>query len=570
MKNRSFSIRKFFSIALIASFALSAVAGTVRAQATTEMKPVVLITLAGYDALKQDVNFIGSLAGQPELASQFEPFILGFTQGLEKDQPLGVLIQSDGMNFGGAICLPIKDLATFVGNLKAFGVTTADAGNGITQITANGQTLFGKNEGGWTFLSMMPQMLEGLPADPVAAFKSLVDEYDLGIRANVQNIPEPYRQMAMQQLRAGMEAGMKRKPDETDEQYQARTALANGQVEQLERMIKEIDQFTFGLSIDGDQQRAFIDFIYTAVAGTQLADQLKTMQDTKTNFAGFFQPDAAGMMMTASTVNESDVAQTKQMVESLRSQIANAIDEQDDLDSEADKENVKAACNDFIDALVATIEAGKMDMGAVANVSPEAVTVVAGGFIADPAKVEAGLKKLAEVAKSKPDHPAPKWSAESHAGVTFHTLSVPTPKEEEAMKLFGETIDFAVGIGKDSVYFAMGRDCLTAAKKVIDDSAASPGKSIAPMELSISVGQIINTIAAFETEDQVLQAVAETLKTEAVGRDHVKIVAQPVENGLRTRFEAEEGVMRAIGVAVKASQMQAMGAAHGVPAGAVE
>jgi hypothetical protein len=569
VKNRSFSIRKFFSIALIASVALSAVAGTVRAQAATEMKPVVLITLAGYDALKQDVNFIGSLAGQPELASQFEPFILGFTQGLEKDHPLGVLIQSDGMNFGGAICLPIKDLATFVGNLKAFGVTTADAGNGITQITANGQTLFGKNEGGWTFLSMMPQMLEGLPADPVAAFKSLVDEYDLGIRANVQNIPEPYRQMAMQQLRAGMEAGMKRKPDETDEQYQARTALANGQVEQLERMIKEIDQFTFGLSIDGDQQRAFIDFIYTAVAGTQLADQLKTMQDTKTNFAGFFQPDAAGMMMTASTVNESDVAQTKQMVESLRSQIANAIDEQDDLDSEADKENVKAACNDFIDALVATIEAGKMDMGAVANVSPEAVTVVAGGFIADPAKVEAGLKKLAEVAKNKPDHPAPKWSAESHAGVTFHTLSVPTPKEEEALKLFGETIDFAVGIGKDSVYFAMGRDCLTAAKKVIDDSAASPGKSIAPMELSISVGQIINTIAAFETEDQVLQAVAETLKTEAVGRDHVKIVAQPVENGLRTRFEAEEGVMRAIGVAVKASQMQAAGA-HGVPAGAVE
>jgi hypothetical protein len=153
--------------------------------------------------------------------------------------------------------------------------------------------------------------------------------------------------------------------------------------------------------------------------------------------------------------------------------------------------------------------------------------------------------------------------------VTFHTLSVPTPKEEEALKLFGETIDFAVGIGKDSVYFAMGRDCLTAAKKVIDDSAASPGKSIAPMELSISVGQIINTIAAFETEDQVLQAVAETLKTEAVGRDHVKIVAQPVENGLRTRFEAEEGVMRAIGVAVKASQMQAAGA-HGVPAGAVE
>jgi hypothetical protein len=547
---------------------MSTMTSALRAQ-TGEMKPVVMVTLAGYDALKEDINFLGSLAGQPDLASQFEPFILGFTQGLEKNQPLGVLIQSDGMNFGGAICLPIKDLATFVGNLKPFGVTTTDAGNGVTQISANGQTLFGKNEGGWTFLSMMPQMLENMPADPVAAFKELVSEYDLGIRANVQNIPEPYRQMAIQQLRAGMEAGMKRKEDETDEQYNARTALANSQVEQLERMIKEIDQFTFGMAVDGKEQRTFIDFVYTAVAGSQLAEQLKTMADPKTNFAGFYQPDAAGMMMMSSTVNESDIAQTKQMVESLRTQIATAVDEDSELESDAAKESVKAASNDFIDALLATIEAGKMDAGAVVNVSPNALTVVAGGFIADPAKIESGLKKLSELSKEKPEIPPVKWNADSHAGVSFHTLSVPAPDDEQARKLFGETIEITVGIGKDSVYFALGKDNLAAAKKVIDDSAASPGKSIAPMELSFSVGQIMNTIAAFNSEDAILKTVADTLKTEAVGRDHVRIVAQPVENGLRSRIEVEEGVMRAIGVGVKAGQMQAMGAQQ-VPAGAAQ
>jgi len=570
VKNRLGSSLKLLSVALVAAVSLSALAAPLRAQATGEMKPVVLVTLSGYDALKQDINFIGSLAGQPELASQFEPFILGFTQGLEKDKPLGVLIQSDGMNFGGAICLPIKDLATFVANLKAFGVTTADAGNGVTQISANGQQLFGKNEGGWTFLSMMPQMLENLPADPAEAFSSLIKEYDLGIRANVQNIPEPYRQMAMQQLRAGMEAGMKRKDDENDEQYKARTALANSQVEQLERMIKEIDQFTFGLSVDSEQQRTFMDFVYTAVAGSQLAEQLKTMADPKTNFAGFFQPNAAGMMMVSSKINDSDIAQTKQMVESLRTQIATGIDEESDLPSDAAKQTAKDACNDFIDAMLATVEAGKMDAGAVMNLSPEALTVVAGGFIADPAKIESGLKKLAELGKEEPEMPPVKWNAESHAGVNFHTLSAPTPDEKEARQLFGETIDFAIGIGKDSVYFAMGRDCLAAAKKVIDDSAASPGKSIAPMELSVSVGQIINTIAAFDADDPVLKTVADTLKTEAVGRDHVRIVAQQIENGLRTRIEAEEGVMRAIGVGVKAAQMQAMGAVQEVPVGAAQ
>jgi hypothetical protein len=554
-------------LAFVGALATSAITPALQAQ-TGEMKPVILATLSGYDALKKDINFLGSLAGQPELASQFEPFILGFTQGLEKDKPLGVLIQSDGMNFGGAICVPIKDLATFVANLKAFGVTTADAGNGITQITANNQTLFGKNEGGWTFLSMMPQMLEGLPADPGAAFKGLTDVYDLGIRAHVQNIPEPYRQMAIQQVKAGIDAGMKKMPEETDEQFQARKAMATAQFEQIQRMINEVDQFTFGLAVDSEQQRTFLDFVYTAVAGTQLADQLKALGDTKTNFAGFFQPDATGMMMVASQVNESDKAQTKQMVEALRTQMATAIDEDDDIATESAKEAFKAAGNDFIDALVSTVESGTLDFGSVVNVSPEGLTVVGGGFVGDPAKVESGLKKLAEAGKEQPDMPPINWGAEKHAGVTFHTLSIPTPaNEEEPKKLFGETIDIAIGIGEKSVYFALGKDNLTAVKKVIDDSKANPGKSVAPMELSVSVGQILYTVAAFKP-DASLQQVAETLKSETQGRDHVKILAQPVDNGLRTRFEVEEGVMRAIGVAIKAQQAQAMG--HPLPAGAAQ
>jgi hypothetical protein len=81
------------------------------------------------------------------------------------------------------------------------------------------------------------------------------------------------------------------------------------------------------------------------------------------------------------------------------------------------------------------------------------------------------------------------------------------------------------------------------------------------MELLVSVGQILETVSAFN-DDPVLAMVSQSLKTESTGRDHVRIVAQPVENGLRTRFELEEGVLRAVGSAVKASQQKAMGAAR--------
>lgn len=529
-------------------------------QPAGQMKPLALLTISGYDELKEDINFLGSLAGQPQLAAQFEPFIMGFVQGLDKAQSLGVVVQTDGMNFAGAICLPIKDFATFLKNLKAFGIESSDVGDGVTQISANGQTLFGKQGEDWAYLSMMPQMLERLPEDPDKIFSQLTEEYDLGLRAHVQNVPEAYRQMLIQQIKAGMEAGMKPMKDESDEQFQARQAMTNVQVEQLERAINEIDELTVGLAVDSKQQRTFLDFAYTAVRGSQLAQQLAAMADTKSNFAGFFQPNSAGMLMMASKMQESDVAQMEQMSGALRKQFETMIDEKSNLPNDEAKATAKSAANDFVDALLATVKAGVMDGGAVLNLTPQSLSLVAGGFIADPTKVESGLKKLAELGKNNPKMPTVKWNAATHEGVSFHTLSVPTPDEEEPRQLFGETVDMAVGIGKQSVYFSLGRDCIAAAKKVIDDSAANPGKAVAPMELSVSIGQILKTVAALDPNDETVQMISDALENETAGRDHVRIVAQPIENGVRSRFEIEEGVMRAIAVGIQAQQMQAAGA----------
>ena len=84
--------------------------------------------------------------------------------------------------------------------------------------------------------------------------------------------------------------------------------------------------------------------------------------------------------------------------------------------------------------------------------------------------------------------------------------------------MFGETIDVAVGIGKQSVYFAMGRNCLEAAKNVIDASLAEPQKSVPPMEMTISLKQIMEMAAAFadESDKPLLQSIAAMLGNEAV------------------------------------------------------
>jgi len=537
------------------------------AQSDGEPKPMAIVTLAGYDALIEDINFVGAFGGQEELAQSVEQMIMLFTQnkglaGLDKTKPLGLIVQSNGMDISGALCLPVTSLEELTKTLMPFGVMAEDKGDGLTEISASGQTLYAREKDGWAFLSIMPQMLENLPADPAKVFETLTKDYDLGIRVNVQNIPAPFREMAIQQLQMGMESGMQQLSDESDEKFEARQEMAGFQIEQLKQAINEIDELTFGLSLDNEQQRAILDFVYTAVPGTKLAKQVEENSDPKTNFAGFFQPDAAMMMSFASKVSESDMAQMDQMFDAMRKQVQTAIDDEADLPSDEAREVVKSAVDDFMDAFKATIKAGVMDGGAVLNMAPESLTLVAGGFVGDPGKIESGLKKLAELAKEEPKFPGVNWNTDSHADISFHTVSVPIPEdEEEPRQLFGETLEVVVGIGKESVYFALGRNCMDALKGVIDASAADPQKSVPPMEMTFALSPIMEVVASFADEDkkEALESIANMLANEANGRDHVKIVMQPIPNGGRFRIELEEGVLKAIGEAVALARQQGGG-----------
>jgi hypothetical protein len=58
-------------------------------------------------------------------------------------------------------------------------------------------------------------------------------------------------------------------------------------------------------------------------------------------------------------------------------------------------------------------------------------------------------------------------------------------------------------------------------------------------------------------EKATAQAIADMLRAEGQGRDHLRLTGQVIPNGLRYRFEAEQGVLKAIGKAAAEQQRQA-------------
>jgi hypothetical protein len=528
-----------------------------------QVKPLAVVTLGGYDALIQDIDFIGSLAGQQGASQQIEMMISMFTQnkglaGLDKTRPLGLLVLADGDAIQGALCIPVTDLDELLSVLAGIGVQAEDQGDGLHKISAAGQQFYARVQGQWALLAPMPQMLANLPDDPGTYFAPLASEYELAIRAFVQNIPEQGRQMAIMQLRQSVETSLKQLPGEEDQAYQLRKKVATTQIEQLTHMIEELEELTFGIQIDGDQQQVRVDLAISGVEGSALAKQIGQYNETKTNYAGFSQPDAAMMLSMASKITKDEIDQFNQMFGSIKQQIYGAIDQEAELANEQAKDLLKSAIDDLLGALQATVGAGMMDGGAVLNLEAETISFVAGGFVQDPAKVESGLKKLAEVAnEQKAEAPTIEWNAAQHGDLTFHTILIPVPKQEPVSRqLFGESLNLAVAIGDKSFYFALGNDCVDQIKKIVDLSKADLGKAARPMEMSIALGQLMAMAAKYAEEgdrDQ-LAALAGMLASETKGQDHIRLVAQPMANGLRYRLEIEKGVLQAMGMAAKSAQ----------------
>ena len=383
-----------------------------------------------------------------------------FTQGkglngIDKTKPWGVILQTDGQQFLPVGCLPVTDLNQVLGIVQGFGAKVQDAADGSKQIDLpNGKSIFVKMGNGWAYLAQSAGSLAQLPADPQASLGELVKNYDIGARVSVQNVPATYRQLAIGAMKSGMEQGLQRKEGEDDESYEARRKMAEAQMEQVERMVNEIDDVTFGWAIDPKEQKTFIDFVYRFVAGSKMAKQIASYDKPHTNFAGFFQPDAAVTMNFASKADpqliKEDMEQFTMMIDTMRKQAEKAIDEEADLPDQASRDALKGAMNDFLDAAQATIEGGQMDGGASVILHPDSLTVVAGVLIKQPEKVESALKKIATVGEKEPDFGGVQWNAANHAGVNFHTMSVPVPEDQEdARKMLGEKVDVAVGIGPD-------------------------------------------------------------------------------------------------------------------------
>jgi hypothetical protein len=542
-----------------------------RPAAAEDIKPVITVSFAGYEAVRANIEAIGKLGGNPQLAQGLEALLAMQTQGkglagLDKNAPWGAVVQfSDGGTPTGFGFLPVTDLKQFMDTLKNTPVggeiTETD---GIYEVaTPDGETMYIAQRGKVAAIVKDKAALELVPAEPEKLLGDLPKKYLVAVQVTVKNIPEALREQGLGMVSMVMQMGLQRTEDETDEQFALREKMSKRTIEQLTMFVKEMDQFLIGLNIDRQTNKVALDFEMVALEGTTLAGELAKAQSGKTDLAGFDLPGAALVANSIGTMTDKDIADAKDTFKNLHDMLLREVAKQEL--TEAQMKLVKELLADAVAIAEKNLETKKSDAGLALLLDPAGVTLVAGSSVAEGKPIEDLVKKFFDAAKAEEPAlaDAVKFNAETYKDVRFHLFSMPTP--DEALKPFvGDTLEVVLGVSEKQAFVAAGRDAVKVLKQAIDKSQAEAGKDVLPFQMSLSALQVAKFLAAVAPEEEVkaqAQMVASMLE-QASGKDHVVITAQSIANGVRVHLELEEGFMKLLG---SASQM--LGGLGGMPGG---
>lgn len=546
---------------MVLACAALVVASAVRPAApvsAAELKPVAVVSIAGYDALLNDVGLIGDIAGAPELKQGIEGLIGMVTRfqglaGLSKDKPLGgALLLNEESSPSGYVFLPVSDVEKLLDVFQDTVITDVEEDEDEKSVSKlslkNGPPLYLKVSGGWAFVTPKKEFLADLPKDPAALLGDLPESYDVAVKINIANVPEPLLDMALGQMKAGAEQAMRRAAEENPEAAKIQQEFVETYLEQVSKALKELESYTVGLAISDKTRSAYLDVEAVMKDGSDMAKQVNASAAAAPTSKLPGLADAARVfnLHLNAPVLESDAEQVAALIDQARASIEEKIKEE--IDEEEEQKAVTKWANTAIDVVKATIEAGQINGGAVVT-GEGPFSVVVAAHVVDAKKLDKLFREIAKVAADKSeDAPEFEFDADEKAGVTFHTFALPIDEDddtEDLEKFFGtDEPTAALGFGKEVVVLSIGEDPVAAAAEVL--SKKGGGAKLPMMQAQLKFGPIMKVAADQSGDEQpLLPLAAELLKGEK--KDHINLTASFIKNGERVRLEIEEGLIAAFG-----------------------
>jgi hypothetical protein len=518
------------------------------AQETSENKPVVVVSIAPLAKTMPDISYIMRSAGAGGVSGMMSAMVNTYSAGLDNKRPAGVLVSMGEDQTPIALAfLPLSDLDAFFASFETTFGEPDDLGDGMHAMTVGQQTVYALEKGEWLFVAQQEEQLESVPADPAALLTKLSERYDVGIRIDVNNIPETMKDMLISQIRDGYERGLAEQArNQSEEQAALTRATGEQSVKQIEEMMKDTEQVVLGWAVDQSSKKTYMDVGVQFVAGSRMDKEIQQLSNLKTEFAAFQNPESPFAMRMTSVMTKENA---EQVMPTIRASFENALKEiEKNGENKQVTEKVTTFFKEIQKSLEATLAEGIVDGGAIVNFE-NGLHVVAGGRVADGKALAKSFKDVSTSFAGEPNAPVLKFDASNYKGVTFHTgtMAVPSQADDTVREIFGDNVSFVIGTGDKSAYVAIGKDCEAQLKAVLDKNATGLTGDITPLEMRVELGPVLQYVQQVR-ENPMIDKVVKTLEKYS-DKDSILMSTRVAPRGMMYRFTVEEGVLRGAGSA---------------------
>lgn len=518
--------------------------------AVASTDPVLVLTVASLNKLMQDVNYISGVMGQPQAGGMFTMMAGSFTQGLDTSRPIGVLVPMVDGSPEPIGVLPTDNVELMLKRLEGQTGPADKLDDGTFVVAAGPALVYIRQVGQWAVIARNRELIDLVPADPMSLMSGLGDNYDIGMRLSIQEIPLGLREMLVDQLRQGFEQAMARQTGDADQMAE----LSMSQLEQLNVLIREADKLMFGININPNKRVMTIDTEFTAAAGTSLAEMYAGQLPIPSKFTAVLKGDPALRYHAASSISPELVESSSASIDMVMASVQKALDDQQQIGDDV-KAEIEEMLGGLLDLVTKTMAEGKYDVGVIGMAGDNMLKLAGGMFVHDGDEVAAWVKKLDTKLSQIPDAPKFNFDESTYNGVTMHSVVIDIPaRAVESRRLLGEQAVITLGTAPQAVYFAFGQGSVTAMKALIDTADADTGDAAGrPLgQMRIKLLPMLRLAQSMKPNDEVA-AVIDAVAV-AGNSDYVSVVANVIENGQSSNIEIGEGVLKAIGAAIREVQ----------------
>jgi hypothetical protein len=263
--------------------ALGVLAGSDMALRAAEPEPIAVLSLGSPEHLLADVQFLAELGGFPMLATAVGEQLRGLTEvdqleGIDLRRPLGAMVGSDGLLVYSLAFVPVTDTARLLESLRKPLGEVAAVRPGLWKIGQGPATAYVREHNGWAFLAQREETLRA-PPDPAAVLGQLPQQYDVALRLNLDRVPEQFTTLAVDALRLLLRRDLERHADEPLPQQRVRRTLATWEFLAYEHLLTDSQQVTFGWALQRDSRRMLLDVELVPRSGSALQAVLRGLRD---------------------------------------------------------------------------------------------------------------------------------------------------------------------------------------------------------------------------------------------------------------------------------------------------